>query len=242
MTLAGRTESSTREAREQLAYALPAQREVLSAHACDVSEVEQLEALWKQASEHAPIDLWINNAGVSGKLAPLWELTARELQHVIDTNVGGVLLGSWVAMRGMRAQNAGTIYNLEGFGADGSTYPGTLAYGASKRAVAYISKALAREAHGSAVRVCTIDPGAVRTELVQSTWGALAASNRLMGAVIDGLALDPAECARLLAPRLLENQRSGVRIRPWNDLVAWARLWLIVPALFRPRPQPSAPQ
>lgn len=33
-----------------------------------------------------------------------------------------------------------------------------------------------------------------------------------MGAVIDALAMEPDECARLLAPRLLANQRSGVSI------------------------------
>jgi len=207
VTVAGRTEGSTRAALDQLLRAVPA-NSGLSGQMCDVSDAAQLEALWAHASLLAPVDLWINNAGVSGGFAPLWEMSARDLQEVIDTNVRGVLLGSWVAMRGMRAQNAGAIYNLEGFGADGQIIPGTLAYGASKRAVAYISKALALEARGSAVRICSVAPGAVRTELVADTWKALSAKDRFMGAVIDALAVEPDACARLLAPRLLANQRS----------------------------------
>lgn len=243
VTVAGRTEGSTRAALDHLLRVVPERGGALSAHACDVTEVEQLQALWSHAASLAPVDLWINNAGVSAKLAPLWNLSAAELQTVIDTNVRGVLLGSWVAMRGMRTQNAGAIYNLEGFGADGSTFPGTLAYATSKRAVAYLSKALSREASGSAVRVCTIDPGAVRTEMVATTWGGLAETNRLMSVMIDSLAIEADACARLLAPRVLENQRSGVRIRPWNELVAWSRA-LLLPlwALARnvvPRTPPS---
>lgn len=233
VTLAGRGESSTRAAVTQLAQSLPSRAGELEGIACDVAQLEQLEALWRRASARAPVDMWINNAGNSAPLAPLWELPAQALQDVIDTNVRGVLLGSWVALRGMRERGAGVIYNLEGFGADGSSYPGVLAYGTSKRAVAYLSKALASEARATGVRVCTIDPGAVHTDMVRATWGSVSASNRLMAAMIDALALPPEEVACLLAPRLLANQRTGVRIRPWSDLVAWLRLLLIPLALLR---------
>lgn len=83
------------------------------------------------------------------------------------------------------------------------------------------------------VRVCTIDPGAVHTDMVRATRGSVSSSDRLMAAMIDALALPADEVARLLVPRLLDNQRTGVRIRPWNDLVAWLRLFLIPLALLR---------
>jgi len=233
VTIAGRSEGSTRAAIDQLLREVPEHGALLSAHACDVSKLEELEALWRYAKERAPVDMWINNAGTSAPLAPLWELPAPVLQDVVDTNVRGVLLGSWVAMRGMREQNAGVIYNLEGFGSTGMMFPGVLAYGASKRAVAYISKALAAEAHGSAVRVCTIDPGAVRTDMVAATWSNVAGSSRFMAAVIGALAIDAQEVARLLVPRLLENQRSGVRILPWNVAIAWLRLLAVPLSLLR---------
>jgi NAD(P)-dependent dehydrogenase (short-subunit alcohol dehydrogenase family) len=246
VTIAGRSESSTRAAVAQLASHAPAHASSLEGIACDVSRAAQLEQLWQRASARAPVDMWINNAGAAAKLAPLWEQSAQALEDVIDTNVRGVLLGSWVALRGMRERATGVIYNLEGFGADGSTYPGVLSYGASKRAVAYITKALAAEARGTGVRVCSIDPGAVHTDMVRATWGEVSAANKLMATMIDALAIEPAECAKLLAPRLLDNQRTGVRIRPWNDLVAWARvLTLPLLALLRggaPRSSTDSPR
>lgn len=233
VTLAGRSESSTRLAAEKLAEALPAQAPVLSACKCDVTRKEDLEALWQHASAQAPIDVWINNAGVSPPLAPFWEVPAEAIQDVIDSNVRGAMLGSWVAIRGMRMQNAGTIYNIVGFGSDGMTYPGALTYGASKRAIGYVTKALAREAKGSAVHVCSMDPGAVRTDMLEATWRNVPASNRFMSAVLMSLAIEPHEVARLLAPRLLANQKAGALVRPWNPLVSWLRLFLVPLTLLR---------
>lgn len=234
VTIAGRSESSTQDASQRLLSDLPAARERISARACDVSQSSELEALWTHASALAPVDVWINNAGVSPRFMRLWELTAEELRDTIDTNVSGVMLGSWVAMRGMRAQGHGMIYNIVGFGSDGTTFPGTLPYGASKRTVSYLSKALAREAKGSPVKVCTLDPCGVRTEMTAVTWSAMGQANPVMGAMIDILALDPPACARLLAPRVLANTRSGALIRPWNAGVFWLRtLTLPVLALLR---------
>ena len=245
VSLAGRTEASTNDARERLIRESPDARDRLHVHVCDVTETEQLEALWQHAVASGPIDVWINNAGVSPRYAPMWELSARELRSVIDTNVDGVLIGSWVAMRGMREQKHGVIYNVVGFGSDGSMFSGALAYGASKRAVDYVTKALAREAHDSGVSVCTMDPCAVHTEMVASAWSALATAKPWFGAVINALAIEPRECGRLLAPRLLRNQRSNVLVRPWSGGMFWWRtLSLTVLALLglsgakaRTRPQ-----
>jgi NAD(P)-dependent dehydrogenase (short-subunit alcohol dehydrogenase family) len=230
VTLAGRTESSTNDARERLVRELPGARDRIGAHACDVTESDQLEALWQHAVAIAPVDVWINNAGVSPRFAPIWELSARELRSVIDTNVDGVLIGSWVAMRGMREQKNGVIYNALGFGSDGTILRGALAYGASKRSVDYVTKALAREAHGSGVRICAMDPCAVHTEMVASTWSALGSAKPWVGTVIDALALQPLECGRLLARRLLRNQRSNVLVRPWSNSLFWLRV-LTLPVL-----------
>jgi hypothetical protein len=60
-----------------------------------------------------------------------------------------------------------------------------------------------------------------------------------MAATIDALALPADDVARLLVPRLLENRRTGVRIRPWTALAAWLRLLRIPLALLRGRPAPT---
>ena len=233
VTVAGRSEATTRAAVETLTRRLPAQAGALSACKCDVTRTEDLEALWQHASRHAPVDMWINNAGVSPPLAPFWEVPAEALRDVIDCNVRGALLGSWVAMRGMRTQNAGTLYNIVGFGSDGMMYPGALAYGASKRAVGYITKALMREAKGSAVRVCSMDPGAVRTDMLEATWRNVPESNRFMSAVLMSLSVEPDEVARLLAPRLLANRKTGALVRPWSAFWSYLRLLLVPLTLLR---------
>lgn len=216
--------------------------DALDGVACDVSRAEELEGLWSRARSHGPIDIWINNAGMSPPFAPLWEISAEALKDVIDTNIRGVLLGSWVALRGMREQKNGVIYNLVGFGVDGHSVRGALGYGASKRAVGYISKALTREARECSVRVCTIDPGAVRTDMTDVAWYG-PASNRLIITALEAIALDPLDVARLLAPRILNNRRNGARIWPWNIVVTWARtlflpLWAIL-SRKRPRRLPA---
>jgi NAD(P)-dependent dehydrogenase (short-subunit alcohol dehydrogenase family) len=234
VTVSGRTQASTRAALERLRATNPAFEERLDGIACDVTRTDDIEALWQRARSHGPVDVWINNAGVGAPLAPLWDVGVRVLENVLDVNVRGVLLGSSIAIRGMREQGHGAIYNMEGFGSDGSAVRGALAYGASKCTVGYISRQLAREARGGPVSICTIEPGAVRTELTQTTWYGPGVSPRLLVA-IESLALGPGEVARLLAPRLLDNRQSGVRIRPWNAFIAWTRI-LVLPMLAMLRP------
>jgi short-subunit dehydrogenase len=77
-----------------------------------------------------------------------------------------VLLANRVVIAGMQAQGAGQIWNMEGFGSNGATQPGMAAYGATKRAVNYLIKALQRELRGSPVQVCTLSPGIVVTDLL----------------------------------------------------------------------------
>jgi NAD(P)-dependent dehydrogenase (short-subunit alcohol dehydrogenase family) len=62
---------------------------------CDVRDKNALKALAKQTLSHfGRIDWLINNAGVCGHLAPVWELTAEQIQTVMDTNVYGAIYGT----------------------------------------------------------------------------------------------------------------------------------------------------
>jgi NAD(P)-dependent dehydrogenase (short-subunit alcohol dehydrogenase family) len=233
VTLAGRSDETTSAAHRKMAEALPEHAALLSSRSCDVSSVADLQALWGHASALAPVDIWINNAGISPPTRPFWDVPASALEDAVASNLTGVMLGSWVAIRGMREQKSGTIYNVLGFGADGMTYPGSLAYGASKRAVSYITKALSKEARGSGVRVCSLEPGAVRTDMVAAEWKESCATSRVMAAFVGALALEPDEMARLLVPRLLANKRDNAVVRPWSATVSLARLTLVPVAMLR---------
>ncbi|MBN1451150.1 MAG: SDR family oxidoreductase, partial [Anaerolineales bacterium] len=114
--------------------------------ACDVTVPEQLQTLWDQTiQKFGKIDIWINNAGLSGEQGLVWELSSDEAQIPLRTNILGTIFGAQVAMRGMLAQGFGAIYNMEGMGSDGRKHAGLSIYGTSKYAIHYFTESLALE-------------------------------------------------------------------------------------------------
>ncbi len=135
--------------------------------ACDITHIEQLQALWDLAvAKFSTVDVWINNAGMSLPRKPLDEQSAEELAMLVNTNLTGALLASKVAISGMKRQGFGQLWEMEGFGSNGAVQPGMAAYGASKRAVNYLCKALRKDVAGSGVQICTLSPGIVVTDLL----------------------------------------------------------------------------
>ena len=135
--------------------------------ACEITDAEQLQGLWDAAvAAFGKVDVWINNAGVSIPRQNLAEADPGAIARIVDINLGGLLLANRVALAGMLAQGSGQIWNMEGFGSGGQVQPGMCAYGATKRAVNYINKALQKEVKETPVQVCTLSPGIVITDLL----------------------------------------------------------------------------
>jgi NAD(P)-dependent dehydrogenase (short-subunit alcohol dehydrogenase family) len=136
--------------------------------ACDVAERRQVEQLWADAVDRfGRVDVWINNAGATTAPGPLWELDPAEVDAVVDANLRGTMHASAVAISGMLAQGGGRVYTMEGLGSRGERRPGLTTYGATKYAVRYVTKALARATKETSVAVGSISPGMVRTDLLQ---------------------------------------------------------------------------
>ncbi|MEP1472672.1 MAG: SDR family oxidoreductase [Halieaceae bacterium] len=141
--------------------------ENVAGKACEITDASQLQGLWDAAiSAFERVDVWINNAGVSIPRENLSDADPDAISRIVDINLGGLLLANRVALKGMQAQGGGQIWNMEGFGSGGQVQPGMCAYGATKRAVNYINKALQKEVKGSPVQVCTLSPGIVVTDLL----------------------------------------------------------------------------
>ena len=139
----------------------------LAGMACEITDAGQLQGLWDHAvARFRRVDIWINNAGISVPRKPLHETAPEDIARIVDINLGGLLQANRVALGGMLAQGSGQIWNMEGFGSGGQVQPGMCAYGATKRAVNYVNKALQKEIKGSAVQVCTLSPGIVVTDLL----------------------------------------------------------------------------
>jgi NAD(P)-dependent dehydrogenase (short-subunit alcohol dehydrogenase family) len=122
-----------------------------------------------------PIDLLVNNAGALGPtpLPPLAELTTAALGRLFLTNVFAPLGLVQAALAQLRAGAA--IVNVTSDAAI-EAYEGWGGYGASKAALEQLSAVLAVE-HPS-LRVYTVDPGDMRTEMHQAAFGGEDISDR----------------------------------------------------------------
>jgi NAD(P)-dependent dehydrogenase (short-subunit alcohol dehydrogenase family) len=134
--------------------------------ACDVSDIQQVEALAEFAIHtFGRIDIWVNNAGLSAPYGPTAHVPSVDFMNVINTNITGTYNGSVVAMRYLAAQKSGKLINLLGRGDNGSI-PLQNAYSSSKVWVRNFTKALANEYKNSGVDVFGFNPGLVRTEML----------------------------------------------------------------------------
>jgi NAD(P)-dependent dehydrogenase (short-subunit alcohol dehydrogenase family) len=197
-------------------------RERVFGSTCDVRHPGQLQTLWDRAKDRfGPIDIWINNAGLSGRQMSVWRSDPVELKEVVDTNLLGVIYGSQVAVRGMLEQGAGSIYNMEGMGADGGMHEGVIPYGMTKYGVHYFTKGLAREAKGTPLIVGSIRPGMVATEMLTAQYRGHPEEWERVRRIFNILANRPEVVTPWLAKRILENRRTGAVIsytRPWTLL------------------------
>ncbi len=165
VAVSGRSAATVAEAVAELGAAHDPDR--VTGAACDVTEPEQVRALWDVAAgAFGSVDIWINNAGVSSGRKPLWEQSDEDLRGVVEANLTGTLFGLKVPIAAMLAQGHGQVWLTEGFGSDGATQPGMAAYGATKRAVRYLRKALGADLAATPVQVGTLSPGIVVTDLL----------------------------------------------------------------------------
>ncbi|MCG8993637.1 SDR family oxidoreductase [Laribacter hongkongensis] len=124
-------------------------------------------AVAEAESRFGPADLIVNNAGqmLLGQLATQ---DPQEWDRMLDVNVKGVLNGIHAVLPGMLARRHGTIINISSV-AGRKTFPNHAAYCGTKFAVHAISENLREEVAMQDVRVITIAPGAVETELLGHT-------------------------------------------------------------------------
>ncbi len=137
----------------------------------DVTNKAEFESAVRVAEEqYGPTDLLINNAGVM-MLGSIEDQDAQEWKTMLDTNVLGVMNGMQIVMSGMKAQQCGTIINISSI-AGVKAFGNHGAYCATKYGVVGLSEVAREELSPHNVRVMTICPGAVATELLGHTTNA----------------------------------------------------------------------
>lgn len=115
-----------------------------------------------------PINVLVNNAGVSGSATKTVEMTDAEWNRTIDIDLTGTFRGLKALLPHMLANGGGSIVNISS-AAGMAAAPGVnIAYVAAKFAVRGMSKQVAIEYAQQGIRVNSVHPGAVRTELTQN--------------------------------------------------------------------------
>ncbi len=137
----------------------------------DVREEAAWQALVDEMmSAHGRIDALVNNAGIFAT-GRHFEIDPAEFQRVMDVNCLGVFLGMRAVSPVMREAGAGSIVNISSLaGLRGGV--GAFAYHTSKWAVRGMTKAAAVENGRRNVRVNSIHPGLIDTEMMRALPGA----------------------------------------------------------------------
>ncbi len=136
----------------------------------DVASDEEVKS-WASLllTSHGPPDLLLNNAGIINRNARLWEVPAREFDHVIQVNLVGVATVLRRFVPEMVKRKRGIIVNFSsgwGRSADAEVAP----YCATKWGVEGLTLALAQELP-SGMAAVSLNPGIINTEMLQSCFG-----------------------------------------------------------------------
>ena len=137
--------------------------------ALDVVE-ENKVALWAEhvLATHGAPDLLINNAALMNDPAPLWRITSREFNKLIDVNIKGVANVIRHFVPAMVARGTGVIVNFSsGWGR--GTAAEFAPYCASKFAIEGLTKALAQELPAGMAAV-PLNPGVINTDMLRQCW------------------------------------------------------------------------
>jgi 3-oxoacyl-[acyl-carrier protein] reductase len=143
---------------------------------CDVGDEAQVDEAFSRIAQHfGGLDVLVNNAGITRDALTLkfrdGELVARmslaDWQAVIDVNLTGVFLcGRAAAEQMVRAGNGGLIVNISSISRGGNM--GQANYSATKAGVAAMTVTWAKEFARYGIRVNTVSPGFIGTEMVRS--------------------------------------------------------------------------
>jgi 3-oxoacyl-[acyl-carrier protein] reductase len=160
IAVADRNETGAREVAEKIgagAFAVPLEL-------TERASVEQ--AVQNVLARTGRLDVLVNNAGIGGRAAPLWDQTDQDWNVCLAVNLTGVFYCCRAVIGHMRARRYGRIVNLASIaGKEGN--PNMTAYSASKAGVIAFTKSLAKEVAPEGICVNSITPAVIRTRILE---------------------------------------------------------------------------
>lgn len=165
--------------------------DALHIHACDVSDDRSVRAFASSLGGE-PVDVLINNAGVSGKYRSLEELDADDVLQTFRTNALGAVLVTRALLPMLRQSKIPKVIHITSrMGAIAEASGGAYAYRMSKAALNMAAKNMAEDLRADRIISVAVSPGWVQTDMGgRSAPTPVEDSVRGMLQVIDGLSLE----------------------------------------------------
>ena len=140
----------------------------VSACVADVTDVASTQAYIRAAVDRfGGIDVLLSNAGIEGKVAPIFDADPADFDRVIAVNVRGVWLSLKYAIPEIRKRGGGSIVISSSIAGLRGT-AGVTPYVTSKHAVIGLMRAAALECAPFNIRVNTVNPSPVETRMMRS--------------------------------------------------------------------------
>ena len=137
----------------------------LTSNVIDVSKFEEVENCTNEIVKNSKIDILINNAGITGPTAPLWEYDLEKWRKVVDINLMGTFNCCRAIVPNMIKNNYGRIVNVASVaGKDGNA--NASAYSAGKAGAIGLTKSLGKELADKNIAVNAVTPAGAKTRIL----------------------------------------------------------------------------
>ncbi len=168
----------------------------------DIRDVHSVQAMAARALEYfGRVDVLVNNSGITGPTARLWEIAPEEWEETFAVNVTGVYLCCRAFLPSMIERRAGSIVIISSMTGK-RPLVGRSPYAASKLALVGLARTLAWEVGAYGIRVNVISPGTVEGERVERVFRTQAE--------LKGISIDEAR------QEFLRDSPLGRMVSPWD--------------------------
>ena len=136
----------------------------LSSTIIDVTNFDHILTEVEKETKNKKIDIFINNAGITGQNTTVWEYPIKEWKKVLDLNLNAVFYCLKAITPHMIENNYGRIVNIASIaGKEGN--PNASAYSTSKAGVIGLTKSLGKELAQKNIAVNCVTPAAAKTRI-----------------------------------------------------------------------------
>ena len=137
----------------------------LSSNILDVSSYKEVESCTRDITKNSNIDILINNAGITGPTASLWEYDVEMWKKVVDINLMGTFNCCRTIVPNMIKNNYGRIVNVASVaGKDGNA--NASAYSVGKAGAIGLTKSLGKELAHKNIAVNAVTPAGAKTRIL----------------------------------------------------------------------------